>query len=289
MLVAEFRQDRRRRRPSRGVLGQASRDEIPDLRRHVRQTRLLVDHAVDERGDVPRAPRAAARRRVAQQCPEAEHVTGRTYLTAGLGLLRRHVSRRADQQADSRQRGRPGGPGDAEVDDPRPVRRQQHVRRLQVPVHQADVVDRGQPLRKTRRKTAQLRRRQRPALAHHVIERRRVDVRRRQPRHRPLGIGVHHHSRVKPVHPPRRRDLPPEPGPELPVHGQLRTDHLHRHRPPPSRPPQEHPPHPAAAQHPNQPIRPDPIRITRLQLASHNTPQAFRNQMAQTLALSVIP
>ena len=60
--------------------------------------------------------------------------------------LRRHEPGRSDHQARAGQRGGFRGAGDAEVDDVRAVLRQQDIRRLQVPVHHACGVDRGQAI-----------------------------------------------------------------------------------------------------------------------------------------------
>ena len=67
------------------------------------------------------------------------------------------------------------------------------------------------------------------------------------------------------AHPPRRRDLAAEPGPELRISGQLGPDGLYRHRPAAGGDAQEHPPHAALAKLSYQPVRPYRLRIIRLQ------------------------
>ena len=75
---------------------------------------------------------------------EREDVAGRRRLPGVPGLLGRHVGGRADAAAGHRELDALGRARDAEVDDARAVRRHEHVRRLQVPVHEADAVDRLQ-------------------------------------------------------------------------------------------------------------------------------------------------
>ena len=72
--------------------------------------------------------------------------------------------------------------------------------------------------------------RQRPVLAHSVRQRRPGHVSRRQPRHRPVHVRVHHRSREQAAHLPRGRDLPRGTAPGIQGLGQIGADHLHRHQ-----------------------------------------------------------
>jgi hypothetical protein len=219
-----------------------------------------MDHAVQQRHGRSAAKRAFTRGREGEDTAQVEDVARRPgFMTHG--LLGRHEAGRADHQARLGQRRGFHGPGDAEVNDPRPVLRQHHVGRLQVAVHHARGVNRGQALRQARGQRQQRPGRQRPVLLHRLGQRRPGDIRRRQPRHRAIDIRVHHDGSEQSAHPPRRGDLPPEPHPELRIGGQVRPDDLNRYRPPARGNAQEDPPHATAAQLPHQPVRADCRRV----------------------------
>jgi hypothetical protein len=95
-----------------------------------------MDQAVDEGGAGAGPERSFARGGKGQHRAQAEHITRRADLVA-FGLLGRHESGRADNHAGTGYRARLHGPGDPEVDDPRAIFRHQHVRWLEVTVHQA--------------------------------------------------------------------------------------------------------------------------------------------------------
>jgi hypothetical protein len=81
---------------------------------------------------------------------QAEHVTGRADPMA-LCLLGGHEGRRAEYHVSAGQHGRLRCPGDPEIDDPGAVLSQQHVRWLQVTVHDAGRVNRPKALGESRR------------------------------------------------------------------------------------------------------------------------------------------
>ena len=143
---AEGGQQVRDRRPGFGRFGQAAANQPGQLMiGQPGQIRRLVDNAEHHRdGRVP-AERRPARRRERQQAAQREHVAGRTSHLA-TDLLGGHVRERAHDHARRGERHLTDRPGDPEVDDPGPVRRQDHVAGLEVPVHQAAGVDRAQPL-----------------------------------------------------------------------------------------------------------------------------------------------
>ena len=228
--------------PLAGILGQAALDQRPDFGRHPVKAGVAVDHAVQQRGRGPGAERALARGGEGQQRPEAEDVGRRPDLVTH-GLLGGHEPGRADHQARLRQRRGFHRAGDAEVDDPRAVVRDQHVRRLEVPVHHARGVDRAEALRQARGQRQQRPRRTRPVVRYRPMQRRPGDISRGQPRRRPVDVGVHHHGREYSAHPAGRVDLPPEPVPELRIRGQLSPDDLHRYRPAARGDAEENPPH----------------------------------------------
>ena len=247
-----------------GVLGQAVLDQRPHGGRHQVQAGRAVHDAVQEGGRSPGTERSLARRREREHRTQVEDVARRPDVGAH-GLLGRHEPGRPDYQARLRQHGGFGRAGDAEVDDPRPVLGQQHVRRLEVPVHHAHGVDRVEALRQPGGQRQQRWFRQRPVRVHRLGQRGAGHVRRGHPRHRAVHVRVHHLGGEHAADPPRRRDLTAEPGPELRVRGQLGPDGLHRHRPPAGRDAEEHPPHAALAKLSYQPVRPNRLRIVRLQ------------------------
>lgn len=148
----------------------------------------------------------------------------------GADLLGREVARRTDDGSGPGQRGRLQGPYDPEVDDPRPVRRQQDVGRLEIPVHQAVRVDRAERLAERRGQHPHRFDGQRTVFEDGVAQVRPVDELRGHPRAFALGVRVHHPGDVRPgaADAPRGPHLLPEPGPERTVLGVLRPHHLHR-------------------------------------------------------------
>ena len=237
-----------------------------------------MHHAVQQRRRGPSAERALSRGGEGEDCPQAEDVARRADLMAH-SLLGGHIPGRADHQARLRQRGGFHRPGDTEINDPRAVLGQQHVRRLEVPVHHARGVDRAQALRQARGQRQQRPGRQRPVLIHRLGQRRTGNVSRGQPRRRAIDIRVHHHGREHAAHPPRRGHLAPEPIPEIRILGQLSADDLHRHRPPARGDAEVHPPHATAAQLPHQPVRANRLRIPWLQSLNHVAPQRHRKPL----------
>ena len=155
----------------------------------------------------------------------------RTRRPAGPELLRRHPARRPDQHPDlGVLPRRVQRPGDAEVDHPRPGQREQHVGRLQVPVHDTGGVHGGQRGGHPERDAVQGRGVQRAALGDRGAERHPVDELGDQVR-RPGGrVGVQHPGRAEGRDPARGRHLVGEPGPEVRLAGQLGVHHLDRDR-----------------------------------------------------------
>ena len=159
-------------RPPVRILVQALEDDGPQRRRQAAHVRLLVHDPVHDRGHAVRAERQPAGGGVDhRQCP-GEDIDGAGRPPSGQ-LLGRHVGRRSDQPA--RDRRRVGEPGDAEVDDARAVRSEQHVGRLEVAVHHARAVDRRQRGGGPHREALQVTRWQRPPFVHPLLERRAVD------------------------------------------------------------------------------------------------------------------
>jgi hypothetical protein len=102
-------------------------------------------------------------------------------------------------------------------------------------------------------------------VAHRLGQRRPGDVSRGQPGHRAVQVCIDHERGEQAAHLLRGRDLSAEPGPEIGVFGQLGPDDLDREGPSARGHAQEHLSHAAAAQLPEQPVRPDLTRVVRLQ------------------------
>jgi hypothetical protein len=100
------------------------------------------------------------------------------------------------------QRGGVGRPGDPEVDQPRPVRTEQHVRRLDVAVHEPRGVDPGQRRGQAVREDARRPDPERPDDAHGIVEGRARDVLGGQPRRRGVRVGGEHGGHERPAQPP---------------------------------------------------------------------------------------
>jgi hypothetical protein len=256
--------------PLRGVLGEAALDQRPHRGRHPVKVGGSVNDAIQQRRRCPRPERSLASAGEGQHRPEVEDIAGRPDFTAH-GLLGRHEPRRSDHQAGLRQPRCLHGAGDAEVDDPRTVLGQQHVRRLEIPVHHAGGVDRIQALRQARGQRQQRRLGQRSVAVDCLGQRRPGNIGRSHPRHWAVDIGVHHRGGEHAAHPAGRRDLSPESRPELRIRGQLSADGLHRYRSPARGHAEEHLSHATLAEPSHQAVRADRGRISRLQFPEHAT------------------
>ena len=129
--------------------------------------------------------------------------------------------------------GQPGGVrglGDAEVDDHRAVVGEHHVARLEVAVHHARGVDRGQRLGCAVGEPAQSRAGQRPAAAHHRLQRRPGHVPGDDVRELTGHIGVQHLRDERAVDPAHRLDLAGQAEARISALGGRGMRHLDRHR-----------------------------------------------------------
>ncbi len=228
-------------------------------------------HAVQDGRRGPGAERSHPRCRVGHHAAEREHVAPRPRAPA-LGLLGRHVARRAEHHPSSGQRGAVGGARDAEVDDPRPVGGQQDVGGLEVAVHHAAGVDGLQRLDQPGQQRPQRLLGQRPVFPHDLIQRGPWHERGGQPR-RPLVQPARHDRRsVDAADRAGRGHLLAEPAQEVSVAGQVRVHDLDRHRPAGRGEPEVDPAHAARAELRAQPVLADHARIVRGQWL-HQLPQ----------------
>ena len=160
----ELVEQRGRRGPLARAAGQARGDDAVQFRGQPGQVgrlgRELDQHVHDRLPLVGGVPGGGERQRRA----EREHVARRRRLPGVPRLLGGHVGGRADGPAGDGELDPLCGPGHPEVDHPGPVRRDEHVGRLQVPVHQTGAVDRFQRLRAPGREPSGRRDRQRAAL-----------------------------------------------------------------------------------------------------------------------------
>lgn len=251
-------------RPLGGGLAQTPRHQLPYLQRHTAEIGILVHHSVEHRVGITVPEGAAARRCEHRGLPQREHV-GRGHGIPAEHLLRRHVGDGSEGRAARRHRRGVRGPRDTEVDDPRAVRGEQHVRGLEVPVHDALAVHRLQGLRDTGDQPQHRVDGQRPVIAYRVGEGGPRHIGGRTPRHRSRSVAVHDRSRVEPVHPARRGHLGLEPLAELGALGQLRPDHLDRDGPPARRVREIDPSHAAGPEPCHQAVAADDLRIAVLQ------------------------
>lgn len=162
----------RRGRPGFRVLGQALCHDPVQPGRKTTQVRLRVDHVVERLEGRRCDERATARRRHDQHRAEGEHVTG-CRESLSLGLLRRHVGRRADHQAGPGQPEVPlvlcsrlCRPRNAEVDDADAVFGQEDVVGFEVTVDEPRSVDLGERRSQPGRESAYQILGQRPDLRH---------------------------------------------------------------------------------------------------------------------------
>ena len=180
---------------------------------------------------------------------------------------------RADGDAGPGQAGRVQRLGDAEVDDLRPGRGEQHVGGLEVAVHDAGRVDRGQRLRQPGGQAVQHLGVERAAFGHVLGQRGAVGVLGDQERLRRLGVGLDDPDRAHALDPGQRGHLAAEPGTELRVVGQFGAQDLDRDRVAVLGLGQVDDAHPARAQPGRQAVPADPRRVCLLQRrACHQAP-----------------
>jgi hypothetical protein len=101
-------------------------------------------------------------------------------------------------------------------------------------------------------------------VTHRLGQRRPSDITRGQPRHRAVQIRVDHVRGERVAHLPGRGDFMLEPSPKVGIGGQFSPDDLYRGWLPARRQAQEYPSHTAAAQLPEQAVRPDRTGVVRL-------------------------
>ena len=113
---------------------------VPATRRSAVQFGFLVDDLVEQRRRTSPGKGASPVAAYASTAPsEKTSEADRTLLAQD--LLRRHIAGRADRDSGGSERcGAVGGTGDTEVDQPRSVRREQHIGRFDVAVHQPQPV-----------------------------------------------------------------------------------------------------------------------------------------------------
>jgi len=128
----------------------------------------------------------------------------------------------------------------AEVDDPGPVAGHEDVVRLEISVHQATGVNRGDALAQLGRKCTDGPGRQRATVSDQLPQRRPPDVLGRHPRRIVIGSGRHDVRGVKPTDPLSGLDLAGEASPVRRFMNAIRPDELHHHAAAARRVRQEH-------------------------------------------------
>ncbi len=262
------RDDLRQTGPVLRIGGQAAREERPERLGQQGQVGFVVHDPVQhaDRGTVP--VQRPAQRRERRGLAEREDVGRGRDLSRG-GLLGRHEVGRADRGAGGGVRGEVGGQGDAEVDHTRPVGGQQHVGRLEVPVHDARGVDGLQCLGHSGHQPQHRGDGQGSAPGDGLRQGGAGHVQRGRPGGRAVGVGVDQLGGVGAADAPGRLHLPAEPPPEGRVVGQLRSDHLDRHRPAALRVGQVDPAHAAGAEPGGEAVSGHHGRVVRPQRLEH--------------------
>ena len=147
-----------------------------------------------------------------------------------LDHLGSEIPGRPHHQPGLGQPGRVAGLGDAEVDHDGPVVGEHHVARLQVAVHDARRVDRGQGLGHAVGQPAQSLAGQRAAAADHLLQRRSDHEARDDVRVFAGHVGVQDLGDVRAADPAHGLDLAGQPPTCVGPVGAERMEHLERHR-----------------------------------------------------------
>ena len=158
-----------------------------------------------------------------------------------------------------------GGPGDPEVDHPRPVGGEQYVGGLEIAVDHPARVDGRRRLGQPGQQRPQRGLGQRPVLADHLVQRWARHERGGQPRRALVQPAGHDRRGVDPADRPGRRDLLGEPVQELLVAGQIGVHDLNGDRPAGRRQTEVDPAHAARAELGPQPVLADHPRVVRRQ------------------------
>jgi hypothetical protein len=256
------------RRAFRWILGQAPFEQRPQPGGNPAKVRGEVQHAQGARVGRARPEWKLARRRVREHGPHREDVAARPDRVALYQLGR-------DEPGGAQDRGRRcyldevRSLGDAEVDQPGPVFREQHVGRLKVTVDDARRVHRAEALSEARRQGEHGGERQRAVPGDRVAKRRAGHVVGDQPRHRRVRVGVDDRRGERAANPAGRLDLPGEPGPETLILRQVGADDLDRYVAPAKRPAEIDLAHAAGPEPREQGVIPDLPRIADLQLVQN--------------------
>lgn len=246
--------------PLRGDLAQAAGHQLGYLGGEFTELRLLVHDPVQHpvRGAV--AEGAHAGRGERRDLAEREHI-GRPGDLPAQRLLGRHESGCPDGGPAVGEGGGIRGSCHAEVDDAGSVQGEQHVRRLEVAVHDPGPMDVLEGLGHPRGQQEHRRHGQRPVLLDGVGEGGPGNVGRGEPGRTAVGVAVENGRRVHALYATGVGDLLAEPLAEVGVVGQLGTDDLHGDGPSAGRVREVDPPHPAGSEPRHETVRPDRARI----------------------------
>jgi hypothetical protein len=212
------------------VLREAGVDQRAQPQRNAGEVGLAVHDPEADRERLAAAERSDSRRGEREHAAEREDVACRSDGVT-LGLLGRHVGGRADRRVGGGDHGAARRPGDAEVDDPRPVGGDEDVARLEVAVHKSLGVDRLQRLGQAPGQPPHGVLRQRPGLGDEGRQRRPGHVRGGEPRRAVIRPGADDRRGVSVADRLRGGHLTPETLHELRVAGQVGVHDLDRHRP----------------------------------------------------------
>jgi hypothetical protein len=213
-------------RPALRILGQGGQDQRPEQFRDRVGVRFGVQDPVQDgvRGSGPERHLPAGR--IGEGHGPGEDV-GRLPGPSG-DLLGRHEAGRADHHAGPGHRRRVQRLGDAEIDDLRPILAQDHVRGLEVPVHEPGRVDDGQRFSQAGGQAVHHVRPGRPVGGDVLGQRRPGHVLGGHERQGGAGLGLDDADRADALDPGQVGDLAAEPVAELRVIGQFGAQHLDR-------------------------------------------------------------
>ena len=211
------------RRPVVWLLGEAAFKQLAQPGGNAVKDGGLVQDPVHHRRRVGCVERQSARRGEGAERAEREDV-GRRGDRHAADLLRRHALGRPHGDPGTGQPHAVERLGDPEVDHSGAVLRQQHVRRLEVAVHNPRGVDFEQRFGHAGQQQGHEPGRHRPLLLDGLSQGGTRHVRGDQPRREGVGVRVEQFGGVQPAHPPGGADLKPEPLLELFVLGQLGPD-----------------------------------------------------------------
>ena len=212
-------------RPTGRVTRQRLSHERDQRRGEAVQVRLPVDDPVEDRLEGPGAERRTAGGGERHRGSPRMHIRGGP-ARLPLDHLGREVAGRAHEHAGLGEPGGVGNLGYPEVDHDRLAIGDHDVARLEIAVHHASRVHRGQGQGQSRGQPGQLRASQRALLADHVLERLAAHIPGHDVRRIAGHVRVEHLGDERAAHPPHGLDLAGQPPPRIRIRCYRRPQRL---------------------------------------------------------------